>query len=310
MNKLRWKHKRKKYAAQKPQKVWNRYRGIINALHAEGRTYNQIREILIDEHGFETSIGQLRLQLRKILLQAPPRNAAAISSSSPISPSQRPEGKSRHKLIVPQQVPGTTDSSIPSASTSSPSHHVPDPPVCHLDTSRVRLSTTGAPLSESVEDVIRKYTTLLDEGIADINPDEVSPVVTDAGSESDQQQASQTKSSAPELLDTITIRYKPIPQTSTDTLQTISIPDSSHAEMEIDPTNDFPNNIGSIMPEGWSGSIESKEVDEFQAELWAQIRNRRAVNAKATYATATSGKTRALRPARVRTRLGASERRQ
>jgi hypothetical protein len=286
------------YAARKSQKVWNQHQDIINTLYAERWTHNQIRKILKDEHGFNISKGQLRRRL----LQAPARNRAAISSRSPISRSRRRTRVSKGESRVPQRAARTTESRVPAASPPSPSDHAPDPPVCHLDSSSVRLSMTGAPLSESVEDVLRRFTILLDEGIeADINPSEVPTIVTNDGFESILQQASQTNISVPELPDTILIHYQPTPHTTTDTLHTNTTLDGLYEDMEVDPSNDFPTNIGSIMPKGWSGTIESKGVDEFQAELWAQIRRRRVCKEKATCDTATSGKPRLLRPIRDRT---------
>ena len=299
MQELQWQgHGIRPYAARKPQKVWNQYQPIINTLYAERRTHDQMCKILNDEHGFDVSVGQLRRRL----LQAPPRNTAAIASSSSTSRCQGPARVSKQELKVPQRAPKTTESRVPSASLPSPSDHVPDPPACHLDSSRLRLSTTGAALSESMEDVMRMYTTICDEGIeADINPSEVSTIVMNDGFESDRQQASQTNISVPELPDTVLIHYQPTPHTTTDTLHTNTTLDGLYEDMEVDPSNDFPTNTGSIMPKGWSGTIESKGVDEFQAELWAQIRRRRVCKEKATCDTATSGKPRLLRPIRDRT---------
>ena len=333
MQRLQWQgHGIRPYAARKSQEVWNQYEGIINTLYAQRWTHAQIRKILKDEHGLDLSKGQLRRRL----LQAPPRNTAAISSSSPSSHSRRPRRKSGRKLVVPQQVPKTTRSSVPSPSLPSPSDHVPDPPVCHLDSSTMRLSTMDTPLSESVEDVIRRYTTLLDEGFElGLDPDQVLAGVGSGESEPDQQQTSQTDIAAPELPHTVLTHYQPIPQMTTDTLHTnsdtfhttpdtlhtnsdtvhttsdtlhttldtlhtTSNPDSSSDDIELEPFNDFSDNTGSFMPKEWSALKQLKGVDELRTDFWARVRKQLPRNQKATHDTTTSGKLRLHR--RIRTR--------
>ena len=288
------------HAAQKTLQEWNQYQGIINTLHTEGQTQKQIRATLENNYGFTISIGQLR----KRLLQAPPRNTASIPSSLPTSRARCLVGKSRPKLVEPQQVPESTDSSVAAASQSSSSHHVLDPPICHLDESSAELSNTKIYLPNSDEKVFRELTTILDEGFdVDSCLEEVSPVVGTGGFEPDQQQSSQINISAPELPDTVLTHYQAFPQTTANTLHTISNPDGLCADMEVYPSSDLSDNVGSIMSREWAETIGSKQADDYSTDLWPVIRVRRARNKEATSATATSGMKLAFREVRVRTRV-------
>lgn len=60
---LRWQNEGRAYASRVENTTWREHEDRIRSLHAEGRTKNEIIDILHAEHGFKPSYGQIRKKL-------------------------------------------------------------------------------------------------------------------------------------------------------------------------------------------------------------------------------------------------------
>lgn len=81
---FRWQNEGKTYASRVGHTTWEEHESRIRSLHADGRTKNEIIEVLHNEHGFKPSYGQLRKKLDRWTSRATRSNPSSSSATSPI----------------------------------------------------------------------------------------------------------------------------------------------------------------------------------------------------------------------------------
>jgi hypothetical protein len=263
----RWQNESKTYASRVGDTTWEQHESRIRSLHADGRTKNEIIEVLHNEHDFKPSYGQLRKRLDRWFSRATRSNPSSSSTTSPI--------QSGSNVIQ------TYISSIRRQfdfRDSSPQSH--------------------SRLPQDEELVFRTFTTVLDEDGEEARQSSFPDATVKATDLNDQcERLLPRRNGSATQLSPISSRTSATPTTphaTNEAIQSVSGSDinppttTPSATNQADPTINIPafeiaidfsdddevHEAGPMLAGRWSASTDSKEFEELSTQLSCQYPKR------------------------------------